>query len=96
MAPQSDVYQARYLLLASINACLKLGSGLHLPAVSGLVGTASSSLLGGNLETGARYQTVCLLEFNLRSGSLRWSLNPRSGLSMSNREADKVTSQRNI
>ena len=31
--------------------------------------------LGSNLETGAR-------EFNLRSGSLRWSLNPRSGLSV--------------
>ena len=44
MGPQSHVYQARYPFLASINACLKLGSGLHLPAVSGLVGTASSRL----------------------------------------------------
>jgi hypothetical protein len=26
--PQSDVYQARYPFLASINACLKLGRGL--------------------------------------------------------------------
>jgi hypothetical protein len=30
IAPQSDVYQARHSLLAAINACLKLGSGLCL------------------------------------------------------------------
>ena len=29
MAPQLDVYQARYYILASIKACLKLGSALH-------------------------------------------------------------------
>jgi hypothetical protein len=42
--PKSHVYQARYLLRTSINACLKLGSGLHLPAVSGLVGSTSLNL----------------------------------------------------
>ena len=47
-APQSDVYQARYSLLASINVCLKLGSGFHLPVVSGLIGSPSWSL---NKET---------------------------------------------
>ena len=31
--PQSDVYQVRYPLLASVNACLKLGSApSHSPA----------------------------------------------------------------
>lgn len=39
MNPQADVHQARYLLLASINACLKLNSGLHVSAVSGLAGS---------------------------------------------------------
>jgi hypothetical protein len=43
MAIQSDMYQARYHLLDSINACLKLGSGLHLPAVSGFAGTPNLS-----------------------------------------------------
>ena len=32
---------------------------------------------GCNLETNARYWPVSLLEFKLRSGSLRWSLNPK-------------------
>jgi len=30
---------------------------------------------GGNLETKAKYQSVSLPEFKLRSGSLKWSLN---------------------
>lgn len=34
---QSD--QARHILLASINDCLRLSSGLHLPAVSELAGS---------------------------------------------------------
>ena len=42
---------------------------------------------GRSLETGARYWPVSLLEFNLRSGSLRWSLNPE-GLVSSTPEAE--------
>lgn len=34
--PQSDVCHARYSLLNSVNACLKLGSTFNLPAISGL------------------------------------------------------------
>lgn len=37
-------------------------------------------LFGHNLETGAMCWLLGSLEFNLRSGSERWSLNPRSGL----------------
>lgn len=51
-APLSDVYQARYILLAFLNTCLKLGSGLRLLAVSGLVGIRSLNL---NKETLIQY-----------------------------------------
>jgi len=39
-------------------------------------------MLGNNLETGARFRSVSLLQFNLRSGSLRESEPKRLGLSM--------------
>jgi hypothetical protein len=48
---------------------------------AGLVGdyprdwSSTQFLLGGNLETNARYQPVSLPELKLRSGSLKWSLN---------------------
>ena len=50
---------------------------------TGLVGGRG----GRSLETGARYWPVSLLEFNLRSGSLRWSPNPE-GLVSSTPEAE--------
>lgn len=33
---------------------------------------------GGSLKTGARDQSLSSLEFNLRSGILRWSLNTKT------------------
>ena len=69
MVPQSDVDQSRSPLLASVNACLKLGSGLHLPAVSVLVGSPSTNL---NAETLMRLHRFLLLRGLLWFTILSW------------------------
>ena len=42
--PLPDVYQFKHPLLASINNCLKLGSGIYLPSVSKLAWSPSLNL----------------------------------------------------
>lgn len=54
--------------------CQGRACNLEVQVCWGIAWKLDSSSLENNLETGAR-------EFNLRSGSLRWSSNPRSGLS---------------
>lgn len=58
MVPQVDLCQVRSPPLASLNACLELGSRFNLPAVSGLAGSPSLNL---NKETLMRLHRVQLL-----------------------------------
>jgi hypothetical protein len=53
--------------------------GVHLET-----GARLGFLLGGNLETNARYWLVSLPEFKCRSGSLKWSPNLKDLASQNN------------